>query len=239
MSNGSALGDLKDDNVLVACPNYLGKSYALEAYLKAYNSFSYPFRGLFMVDNTGKSLKFYEHLKSLKVPCAHVNPTRNWHETFSRCWKKITEHAVENKYRWVASIEADNVCPALTLDILLNIAGYTRAVHVAHGYDWHSITWETQSPSSQKLIGLGCNLILTELLAEIYAQKKWATDAFEAEVYEYPKRHGKVTVELYNLIDIRHFDAKPGEEFYQFYDEPVPEFTPGTSVDRLKPKGVQ
>jgi hypothetical protein len=180
--------DLEKDNVLVTCPTYIGKVYALEAYVTAYNNFSYPHRGLFMVDNTGHNSKMTDYLKQMKVPCDYVAPARDWQKTFARCWKRILKAAKDGNYRWVASIEADNICPPLTLDIMLNVAQYTKAVHVAHSYLWHRLTIDRGEPTTSRLIGLGCNLILTEVVERIFAQKTWPTDAFEAECYEYPKR---------------------------------------------------
>ncbi len=218
--------DSNHDRTLVAAPTYRGKSYSLEAYIRAYNDFSYPNKGLFMVDTTGDGLDYFEHLKKIEVPCDHINPGRDWQETFARAWKRITREAVDGGYQWVASIEADNICPPLTLDALLNIAGFCRAVHVAHGYPWHSDQSTTAS-----LIGLGCNVIHVDLLKTIFEQEKWMTDAFESEVYEYPKAHGMPCVEVYNVLDIRHFDAPPGYEYYMFDRDDIPAFTKGQTSE--------
>lgn len=212
--------------VLVACPTYLGKHYALEAYLSAYKAFTYPEKSLFMVDNTGTGLRYYEHLKSLNVPCEHIDPSRDWQETFARSWQKIWKQAELGGFRWVASIEADNICPPLTIDALLNVACYCRAVHVAHAYDWHRSKMGT-------LIGLGCNLISTDLLREVFTKEKWMSDAFEAEVYEHPKHQGYPTVELYNLLDVRHLDDDVSAESYIFEREAIPEMTQGTTSERV------
>lgn len=210
------------EKVLVACPTYKGKSYALESYIRAYNSFVYPYRDLFMVDNTGNGLEYYEHLKKLGINCVHIDPTKNFQETFAMSWKKIYKEAKQGKYKWVLSLEADNIAPPLTIDILLNVAGYCGAVHVAHAYKWH------QSQTEQGLLtGLGCNLILTELLEKIFTQKKWFTNAFEAELTEYPKLNNLVAIDLWNLIDVRHLDDKDNVEFFHFEPETVPEFSQG------------
>jgi hypothetical protein len=215
------------DEVLVACPTYIGKAYALEAYIKAYNQFTFAHRGLFMVDNTGTTFRYYEHLKALGVPCDHVPPLKNWQETFAMCWKRILLHAKENKFKWIASIEQDNICPPLTLDILLNIAGYTKALHVAHSYPWHKF-----QSGKGVLIGLGCNLISVELLDAIFAQDKWITDSMESELYAYPEFNHIVMVEIDHLIDVQHLDGI-GHEFYQFDRETIPEFTKGHTAERL------
>lgn len=211
--------------VLVACPTYRGKHYALEAYLRAYNDFSYPNRSLFIVDNTSDGLGYYEHLLKCNVPCAHINPTKEFQETFAMCWKKILERALELNFQWILSLEQDNIAPPLTLDILLNVANYCKALHVAHSYRWHL----TQSQIGT-LMGLGCNLIHVDLLEAIFNQPKWATDAFESELYEYPKLHHLPSVELHSLIDIQHLDDEVGAEFNQFSYPGIPERTKGSTA---------
>ena len=217
------------DNVLVACPTYMGKKYALEAYILAYNDIIYPYRGLFMVDNTGDSLKYYEHLMKLGVACDHINPTNDFQETFAMCWKRIYKYAKDNKYKWIMSIEQDNIVPPLTVDTMLNLAGYVSAVHVAHSYPWHKCQSDTGV-----FTGLGCNLILTELLDKVFNRPKWITDAFESEVNVYAQSNGLVTLDVYNLLDIRHLDDEIGAEYYHFKKEYLPEFTHGT-VGAKKP----
>jgi hypothetical protein len=215
------------ERVLVACPTYKGKSYALEAYIRAYNDFAYPHRALFMVDNTGDGLRFYEHLKSLNVDVVHINPTRDFQETLAMCWKRILREAKKGGCDWVMSIEADNICPPLTLDAMLNVAGFCKALHVAHSYPWHK-----SQADMGLLTGLGCNLIHVSLLDAVFSRKKWLTDAFEAEIYEYPKIMGYPVVELHNLLDIRHLDDDRGAEYYHFDREELPEFTKNYTAEK-------
>lgn len=206
------------DRVLVACPTYRGKAYALDAYLGAYNNFTYPHRGMFMVDNTGIGLDYFRHLQSCNVPCEHIDPSVDFQETFARSWKRIVNYAAEHGYQWIASIEQDNICPPLTLDALLNVAGYCRAVHVAHSYPWHK-----NQASQGRLIGLGCNLISVEMLVAIFAQEKWFTNAVESEIFEYPKLMGYPTVELHNLVTVEHLDdPTKATEFFHFRRDALP-----------------
>lgn len=216
------------DRVLVACPTYRGKSYALEAYISAYNAFTYPLKSIFMVDNTGNGLEYYRHLKKCGIDTDHIDPTRDFHETFTMCWKRIAKKARAGGYKWVMSIEADNICPPLTIDALLNVAGYCRALHVAHAYPWH----KCQSDQGY-LTGLGCNLINAEMLWDIFQQRQWFTTAVESEVYEYPKLKGYPTVELYNLLNIGHMDDTVGAEQYMFPKEEMPVL--GATPDELVP----
>jgi len=205
------------EKVLVACPTYIGKKYALEGYVRAYNDFVYPYRSLFMVDNTGSGLKYFKHLKKLGVPCVHINPSVDFVETFTRSWMEIWKEAKKQNVQWVMSIEQDNICPPLTIDTMLNVAGYLRALHVAHAYPWH----KTQSEHGY-LTGLGCNLIHIDLLNAIFTREKWYTAVFESELFETPKILNVPSTELYNLLDIQHLDDHDGCEVWNFAQEKIP-----------------
>jgi predicted RNA methylase len=205
------------DKVLVACPTYDGKNYALTAYIEAYNAFVYPYRGLFMVDNTGKGLRYYEHLKAIGVPCAHINPTKDFQTTFTKCWQRILKEALTGGYNWILSVEQDNICPPLTLDVLLNVAGWSQALYVQHGYNWH----RNQS-TIDKFTGLGCSLIHVDLLKRVFEQKQWLSNAFESEIVLYPRVNNIPTVEVYNILDIKHLDDEKHTEYYMFEDPRIP-----------------
>lgn len=199
------------DTVLVACPTYKGKSYCLGAYIEAYNNFMYPKRGLYMVDNTPTGDSYTQHLKSLNVACERIAPEADFQATFAKAWQAIVDYAVKEGWEWIASIEQDNICPPITLDTLLNIAAYCKAVHVAHSYPWHK-----SQASDGRLIGLGCNLIKTELLQAIFAQEQWHTNAIESEIFEYPKVLGIPSVEVHNILEIKHLDDDKKAEFFAF-----------------------
>lgn len=200
------------DTVLVACPTYDGKRYALPAYIEAYNAFMYPKRGLFLVDNTPTGPAYAEHLRTLGVPCTRVAAGADFQDTLIRSWREIAVHAREGGWQWVFSLEQDVIAPPVAIDALLNVAAYCKAVHVAHSYPWH------KSQAEQgRLIGLGCNLIRTELLTAIFAREQWLTNAIESEIFEYPKVQGHPTVELHNLFDVRHLDDEGGTAEYFAY----------------------
>lgn len=121
--------------VLVAAPTYRGKDYALEAYLAAYRGFTYRERRLFLVDNTPGTLDYARRLRALGVEAAHVEPMPGFWDTMERCWQLIAERAHELGCRYVASIEADVICPPHTLEVLIAHVGERRVV--MHGVPQH------------------------------------------------------------------------------------------------------
>jgi hypothetical protein len=106
--------------ILVACPVYRGKSYALESYLNAYCAFSHPAdHRLFMVDNTRGTLSYTHKLRALGIETEHIEPMPAFWNTMEICWKAIAERAHDLACEYIASIEADVICPPETLDVLL------------------------------------------------------------------------------------------------------------------------
>src|SRR5512139_2558338 len=60
--------------VLVACPTYAGKQYALDAWIEAYKSFDYPNSWAYQVDNTTGTLAYFETLKAKGLKVTHLEP---------------------------------------------------------------------------------------------------------------------------------------------------------------------
>jgi len=201
---------MNDDSVLVACPTYSGLADCLDEYLKAFHAFSYEDKSLLLVDNT-KDGGAYARDLAFKATTRHVTPRKTFQETFGLCWKEILSHAEENGFRWVFSLEQDVICDhPLTIDTLLNIAGYVKAPFVTHTYPYH---WGV----NKLYQGLGCTLILTGLLRE-------AMDDFDVEglvegsIYKLAQRTSHVS--LTGLFPIRHLDGQ--NRYWQYADETDP-----------------
>jgi len=141
--------------VLVACPTCEGKDYALEEWWGAYQSFTWPDRQAFMADNTGGTLSYTHRLRKLGIPADHVEPLGDFWDTMELSWRLIVERALLCGCRYVASIEADVVCPPEALDVLLEHAGGHRVV--AH--------WYPDRESGTPIASIGCALIETDWLA--------------------------------------------------------------------------
>ena len=54
-------GNVSDKGkVLVACPSYAGKEYALDAWIEGFKSFNYPDAYAYMLDNTTGSKAYFD-----------------------------------------------------------------------------------------------------------------------------------------------------------------------------------
>jgi hypothetical protein len=191
----------EDDSVLVACPTYSGLSSCLDEYLAAYRSLRWSRRNLMLVDNTRDGGAYAGSIKG-KVEdvggtLRRIEPSDDWEDTFCRAWGLILTHALWNSYTWVLSLEQDVIVPPLTLDTLLNVAGYIKAPFVTHTYPYHN-----GKPGYYQ--GLGCTLMKTELLngALSYAYKRIPT--VEGAIYDVAKRNTHVV--LHQLLPIEHRD---------------------------------
>ena len=194
---------VEKDSVLIGCPTYSGLEGCLDAYLAAYDAFRWPHRMLMLVDNTKDEGKYAASIreKVTSVPgrsLKRVNPSDDWEDTFYRAWMVILTHALWNGYTWVLSLEQDVICPPLTVDTLLNAAGYIKAPFVTHTYPYHN-----GKPGFYQ--GLGCTLMKTELLqgALEHAHKRIPT--VEGAIYDVAKRNTHAV--LHQLLPIEHSDA--------------------------------
>lgn len=191
----------EDDTVLVAAPTYSGLSSCLDEYLAAYAAFKWPRRNLMLVDNTRDGGVYAGSIKT-KVEAVggtlrRIEPSDDWEDTFQRAWSLILTHALWNGYTWVLSLEQDVICPPLTLDTLLNVAGYIKAPFVTHTYPYHN-------GKAGFYQGLGCTLMKTELLqgALEYVYRRIPT--VEGAIYDVAKRNSHAV--LHQLLPIEHRD---------------------------------
>jgi hypothetical protein len=172
-------------SVLVACPTYAGKEYALDEYLAAYRALTYDPRGLYMVDNTrcrppcsgrkGKPCRsqgYYDRLVAEGVTASRLVAFNDFEETFHRCWELIHEYAVANDYYWVYSVEADNIVAPESLQIMVDIALYGNIHLVTHTYPAHSTAAAASGtdPNNFKYDEMGCMLLSTRLLGKALAE---------------------------------------------------------------------
>lgn len=206
------MSEVGEDTALVACPTYAGLADCVDEYLKAYREFRYQHRRLLLVDNTRDDGAYAEQLRA---KCAdidgatvlHVDPSRDFQETFKRCWQEILKHAQEIDFRWVLSIEQDVICSPMTIDTLLNAAGYVGAPFVTHTYPYH---WGVNGLYQ----GLGCTLMHRDLLAQAM-QTVEAEPRGLVEGAIYKVAAGNTHVSMTRVLEIRHLD---GQLRYWQYD---------------------
>jgi hypothetical protein len=199
-----------EDGVLVAAPTYRGKDYAFERYMAAYEAFTWPERSLLLVDNTrGDEGAYVARLAEAGVPkIAHVDPTYDFEETFTLCWKEILRVAQVEGWKFVLALETDVIGPPMLLDALLNIAGYCHAPFVTVTYPYHDGRFK------EYYQGLGCLLMTTQLL-EAAMKKCEETDTpwsglIEGAVYETGKHHTHVSLHEYPGLHLEHLDHPGG-----------------------------
>jgi hypothetical protein len=201
---------VKEDTVLVACPTYSGLADCLDAYLDAYENFRWPKRELLLVDNTGDGGKYADSLKARGLNVVHIDPDKQFQTTFSNSWYEIQKYANEKSFKWVLSIEQDVICPPLTIDTLLNVAGYIQAPFVTHTYPYHfGVNGLYQ--------GLGCTLILTDLL-NLAMEVNRKENIVEGSIYQVAK--SRTHTSLTGLLDIKHLDG--AGRYWQYDDETDP-----------------
>jgi len=191
-----------NDSVLVGCPTYSGLASCLDDYLAAYSALEWSNRTLMLVDNTADDGAYAREITP-KVEAVggyvkRIEPSDDWNDTFYRAWGVLCQHAKWNGYDWVLSLEQDVIVPPLTLDTLLNVAGYIDAPFVTHTYPYHG-----GKPGFYQ--GLGCTLIKTELLVGALEVRHHTLPFVEAAIYDVAKRNSHAV--LHELLDIKHVDA--------------------------------
>lgn len=153
-------------SVLVACPTYAGKEYALEAWAAGYHAMTYEPRFAYQVDNTAVSEAYFDRIRETGISATHLVPWPDWDRTFKRCWDLIAEHARSLDCYWVLSMEADNVVAPEGLGIMVDMALAGNCHLVTHSYPMHRSAAEAsgRDPETFYYNELGCMLMSRRLL---------------------------------------------------------------------------
>jgi len=193
----------REDSVLIGCPTYKGLAPILKEWLEHVAALHWKNRRTILVDNTADGGKYADRVrrKWTKVygdlDVRHVEPSKDWEDTFYRSWRVIADHAEFNGYDWVWSLEQDVIVPELTLDTLLNVAGYIKAPFVTHTYPYHN-----GRPGYYQ--GLGCTLMKMELLIGALGIAYKRVPLVEGAVYDVAKRGTHAS--LHEVLAIEHRD---------------------------------
>lgn len=211
-------------SVLVACPTYAGKEYALDSYLAAYAALTYEPRDLYMVDNTGAGTGYFETLKARGVRCAHLFPYPDFEPTFRHAWRLIHEEAVRTGAYWVYSVEADNIVSPESLQIMVDIALYANIHLVTHTYPMHATAAEASGIplDSFKYDEMGCLLVSTKLLGKALAEYD-DYGSIPLAIFSSAQKWQGGRCTLTERFEVRHLDGYE-MEFWQF-NRPDPEKT--------------
>lgn len=156
----------KTGKVLVACPTYAGKEYALKPWMKAFKALTYEPKFAYQVDNTRVSKGYFERLKKEGIDCSYLQPWEDWDRTFKRCWQLILERAQALDCYWVYSVEADNTPAPESLQIMIDIALYGNIHLVTHSYPMHKTAAEASGIPEDSFMyhEMGCMLMTRSLL---------------------------------------------------------------------------
>jgi hypothetical protein len=141
--------------ILVACPTCEAKAYALERWARAFDDFNFNDRAAFMVDNTPGTLRYTHRIRQCGIPAVHIEPLAEFWDTMEVSWRVILEYAHELRAEWIASIEADVICPSDTLLTLLGAIG---------SYDTVFHRYPTRGQPQNPTCSIGCALVTTSTL---------------------------------------------------------------------------
>lgn len=194
--------------VLVACPTYAGKEYALDPWLAMFKALRYEPKHAYQVDNTRVSTAYFELLRSKGIDCSHLTPWPDWDRTFRRCWELILERAKALDCYWIYSVEADNIPAPESLEIMVNLALYGKAHLVTQAYPMHATAARASGipEDSWYYHELGCMLMSRSLLER-------AVEEFEeygsivAAIFGTERRYHGGYLKLTNAFEVGHLDG--------------------------------
>lgn len=194
-------------NVLVACPSYAGKEYALDRFLAAYEAQDYERKHLFMVDNTRSFRGYYDHLLERGVDAARLHPFEEFQETFAACWSAIYGRAKSIGAHYVMSVEADNIIPPETISRFMDLAVVGKLDVVSHIYPLHETAAKASAVETEgrAYLGLGCTLMsmrTVEKALELFPDLK----SFELGVWKVCDQYGSYAI-LQNQLEVEHLDG--------------------------------
>ncbi len=194
--------------VLVSCPTYAGKQYALDPWIDMFKALQYTDKVAYQVDNTRVSLAYFELLKSKGIDCTHLTPYPDWDRTFKRCWELILERARALDCYWVFSVEADNIPAPESLDMMVNLALYGKAHLVTHAYPIHKSAAEASGVPEDSFYyhELGCMLMSRSLLERAINEFEEYGHIVTAIFASNERYHGGY-LKLTNAFTVGHLDG--------------------------------
>ena len=194
--------------VLMACPTYAGKEYALDAWINSFKNLIYKDKFAYQVDNTRINKKYFELIRSKGIDCTYIIPWKDWDRTFYRCWQLILKRAKELDCYWVFSVEADNIPAPESLEVMINAALYGNVHLVTHAYPMHQSAAQASGLTGKEFYyhELGCMLMSRSLLER-------AIDEFEehgnivSAIFNTESRYLGGYIKLTNRFKVGHLDG--------------------------------
>ena len=193
--------------VLVACPTYDGKAYALDAYLASYRAQDYPERDLLLVDNSPNE-DYARRIAGEGVSVIRIARRETFERTFAEAWAVITQVAYEAGYPWVLSWEQDILLPSGAMKNLVEYADRRDLRLLAHGYDTRPSVSAATNGREVWEAEYGITLISTDVLYS-YFTSPTAGAKDTTMIEEWSQLAGKFEC-IYGLTQSVHLDDDKG-----------------------------
>lgn len=214
--------------VLVACPTYAGKEYALDDWIAGIKALTYQNLWMYQVDNTRGTLDYFNTLVEKGLKATHLEPWTDatMEKTFHRCWELIFEEAEREGAYWIYSVEADNVPAPESLHMMLDMALYGKVHLVTQAYPMHMSAVKASGMKGDEFFysELGCMLMSRQLLEKaltIYSE----FNSVVLSIWNAVDRHHGGYCKLTNAFEVKHLDGYE-MEFPQFAQAPTIGFCP-------------
>lgn len=204
--------------VLVAAPTYIGKEYALDEWINAFNAYTYENKVSYMVDNSMTGLQYFNTLKECGIKCSHIVPftDKPMEFTFHKCWEMILEEAEREGCYWVYSVEADNVPAPESLEIMIDTALISGVHLVTHDYPMHKTAVDASGMRGDEFYytEMGCMLMSVKLLKKALADYEEFKNV-PASLFAATERYHGGWCKMTQRFEVKHLDGYE-MEFGQF-----------------------
>lgn len=170
------------EDILVACPTYVGKDYCKERYLACYEALDWPAKELMMVDTT------------------HYPGSDN--DKIASGMEQIRKHFLAGNYtRWF-NIEADVLVPPETVKEMLKF-------DPDKNMDWISHNYPNRVTGEPGMSGFGCSMFSRRIM-EIHTFEGAPSDRTTDGWWWHTKVRHDLTIralELWGVLDIKHVNS--------------------------------
>ena len=199
-------------SVLVACPTYDGKAYALDRWIAGVRALTYERRAVYVVDNSRGTNSYMKILRARGLSADRIEPSPGWEQTFKRSWALIYRRAVRDGHAWILSLEADVVPAPEALGRLVSVALVTASETIAAEVPLRPAIAAVTGIPPEVTGGydLGCTLLSTRLVGA--ALRAWPeTGCWLSALRETSYRVGGLPLELPGAFPVEHLDDMDAE----------------------------
>lgn len=116
---------MKQPKILIGCPTYKGKEYALEKYLVMIKSLGYKNSDLLLIDNSDDD-SYYKKLKSKGIDVVRIKKSNDFRQTVAQSRNILRKRVLDNGYDYLFSLEQDLNSPSK--DALSRLLSHNKKV---------------------------------------------------------------------------------------------------------------